>query len=294
MAILDVDLAQGGAKKGVRKRGSATREGSELMSEPFPSDVVGGSLAGEREPSAGVRWVSVSEIDESEDGNPRKIARKNLERLKKSITDNPDFFEARPVLLNRIDGRLRIIGGHQRLKAAKAVGMERVPCFIFEGLSEERAKRFTILDNTNEGAWDFTKLQEYAVDVDLSEFNVAISETIDYNKIVTHDVLNAIIYKPSAERAEVSEFLDNELYDRVADKVARMEIPEELREFVAIRLANFHRIRFDKVADYYARADEPTRLLFRQLALVFDVSGTTFEQDVMDFYNVGLDPSAYE
>ena len=69
---------------------------------------------------------------------------------------------------------------------------------------------------------------------------------------------------------------------------------EELGEFVQIRLANFHRIRFDKVADYYARADERTKKLFRQLALVFDITGTTFEKDIETAYNVGLAPDAYD
>ena len=71
-----------------------------------------------------------------------------------------------------------------------------------------------------------------------------------------------------------------------------MKIPKELKEFVEMRMQNFRRIRFDKVADYYARADEKTRQLFRQLALVFDISGTTFERDILDFYNTGLDVDA--
>lgn len=67
-------------------------------------------------------YVNVADIDDKEDGNPRKITRSNLERLKQSIQDNSSFFEARPILLNRADGRLKIIGGHQRLKAAKSLG----------------------------------------------------------------------------------------------------------------------------------------------------------------------------
>lgn len=128
----------------------------------------------------------------------------------------------------------------------------------------------------------------------MDDFNVSIPESIDYEKITAANVLSAIIYKPSKTAAKVSEFLDDELYDKVADEVSKMDVPEELREFVQIRLANFHRIRFDKVADYYARADEKTKQLFRQLALVFDVRGTTFERDVMDFYQTGLELDAYE
>lgn len=276
-----------------RKRGSTLR--AQETPTPFLAD---GSQADPVEAAARVpervQYVDVAAIDDSEDGNPRKIVKKNLERLKASITDNPDFFEARPVLLNRVDGVLKIIGGHQRLKAAKAVGLQQVPCYVFDNLDEQKAKRYAILDNTNEGAWDWEKLKQFAVDVDLDEFNVSIPESIDYEKITAANVLSAIIYKPSKTAAKVSEFLDDELYDKVLNEVQKMEIPDELREFVQIRLANFHRIRFDKVADYYARADEQTKQLFRQLALVFDVSGTTFERDVMDFYQTGLELDAYE
>lgn len=259
---------------------------------PFPDG--GAADPVEVAAASGVTYIEVAKIDDSEDGNPRKIVKKNLERLKKSITDNPEFFEARPVLLNHVDGVFKIIGGHQRLKAAKAVGLERVPCFIFDGLDEEKAKRFTILDNTNEGAWDWEKLKAFTLDVDLNDFNVSIPESIDYERITEQSVLNAIIYRPSAVQAKVEEFLDDELYDRVLNEVNKMDVPDELKEFVQIRLANFHRIRFDKVADYYARADEKTKQLFRQLALVFDVTGTTFEQDVIDFYSAGLKLDAYE
>lgn len=137
------------SEEGDRKRGFSPC----APETPFPDG--GAADHVEAAAASGVTYIEVAKIDDSEDGNPRKIVKKNLERLKKSITDNPEFFEARPVLLNHVDGVFKIIGGHQRLKAAKAVGLERVPCFVFEGLDEEKAKRFTILDNTNEGAWDW-------------------------------------------------------------------------------------------------------------------------------------------
>lgn len=180
------------------------------------------------------------------------------------------------------------------MKAARALGLYSVPCYVFDNLDEQRARRFNILDNTNEGAWDWEKLKQFAVDVNLDDFNVSIPDSIDYERIAAENVLKAVIYKPSAKAASVDEFLNDELYDRVRNEVAKMDVPEELRPFVETRLQNFRRIRFDKVADYYARADEKVKQLFRQLALVFDVTGTTFEQDLFDFYSQGLQPDAYE
>lgn len=33
-------------------------------------------------------------------GNPRKITREQMERIKESIRNNPDYFEARPLILS--------------------------------------------------------------------------------------------------------------------------------------------------------------------------------------------------
>lgn len=271
-----------------KKTESAVCEGA----RDIPFD--GNDSAQNSERRQDVTYVPIKDINSEDDGNPRKITKKNLDRLKKSIQDNRQFFEARPVLLNRVGGKLTIIGGHQRLKAAQSLGMVDVPCFIFDNLDEDTAKRYTILDNTNEGEWDWDKLKAFTLNVNLDDFNVSIPETIDYERIAAKSVLDAIMYKPSEQEASIDEFLDNELYDVVSDELSKMEIPDELKEFVNIRLQNFRRIRFDKVADYYARADENVKQLFRQLALVFDVSGTTFERDIIDFYSVGLNPDAYE
>jgi ParB-like chromosome segregation protein Spo0J len=70
--------------------------------------------------------------------NPRKITKAGIERLKKSISENPDFFEARPILVNHVGDDYIIIGGHQRLEAAKQLGMKEVPIFAFENLSDDQ------------------------------------------------------------------------------------------------------------------------------------------------------------
>lgn len=123
-------------KKKNKKESASLKRGSTpcVHETPFPDGETRAPEESRIQLPVMIEYVRCSDIDDSEDGNPRKIVKKNFERLKQSITDNPDFFEARPVLLNRVDGVLKIIGGHQRLKAAKSLGMQHVPCYIFEGL----------------------------------------------------------------------------------------------------------------------------------------------------------------
>ena len=104
--------------------------------------------------------------------NPRTIKKDDMERLKKSIKDNPDYFEARPIILSNRTGELVILAGNQRYEAAKALGMDEVPTFLLEGLTEAREREIIIRDNVNNGEWDFDILaNEWYID-DLEKWGV--------------------------------------------------------------------------------------------------------------------------
>ena len=90
--------------------------------------------------------------------NPRTIKKKDFETLKKSVEENPDYFEARPIILSDRTGELVIIAGNMRYEAAKALGMEQVPTVLLKGLNEERERQIIIRDNVNNGEWDFDEL----------------------------------------------------------------------------------------------------------------------------------------
>lgn len=93
--------------------------------------------------------------------NPRKSTPEGVKALAKSIKDNPDFFEARPILLSDRTGKLMIIGGERRSEAARSLGMEEVPTILLSGLSEEREHEIMIRDNTHSGIWDEMKLRQW-------------------------------------------------------------------------------------------------------------------------------------
>lgn len=90
--------------------------------------------------------------------NPRTIKKEDMERLKKSLKDNPDYFEARPIILSNRTGDLVILAGNQRYEAAKALKMDEVPTFLLEGLTEAREREIIIRDNVSNGDWDMDAL----------------------------------------------------------------------------------------------------------------------------------------
>lgn len=127
------------------------------------------------QPKAQVVYRKLSELKELP-GNPRTISKKQFETLKKSLTDNQDYFEARPIILSNRTGELVILAGNQRYKAAKSIGLESVPTILLEGLSEERENEIVIRDNVENGDWDFDALANNWDAQDLMDWGVELPE----------------------------------------------------------------------------------------------------------------------
>ena len=68
-----------------------------------------------------------------------------------------------------------IVAGHTRLKAAKKLGIETVPCLIADDLTEDQIKAFRLADNkvSEFAEWDFEALKAELdnIDIDMSEFD---------------------------------------------------------------------------------------------------------------------------
>lgn len=87
--------------------------------------------------------------------NPRKISQNAIDMVASSIKN---FGFKVPII---IDKNNEIVAGHNRILAAKKLGMEEVPCIVVEDLTEQQIKAFRIADNkTAEFAeWDMELLE---------------------------------------------------------------------------------------------------------------------------------------
>ena len=100
--------------------------------------------------------------------NPRRISDEELESLTRSISK---FGMIDPIIARNEDKV--VIGGHQRLIAARKLGMKQVPVVLVD-LSEEQARLLNLALNRISGTWDqellarmLSELNEVS-DVDLS------------------------------------------------------------------------------------------------------------------------------
>lgn len=119
------------------------------------------------------------------DNNPRTIKGDDFDKLCKSIQDNPDYFQARPLILSDRTGQLVIIAGNQRYEAARHLKIKEVPTYLIAGLTEEREREIIIRDNISLGdfdydmlanEWDAELLVEWGVNVPV-DFGIIEEET---------------------------------------------------------------------------------------------------------------------
>jgi DNA modification methylase len=103
--------------------------------------------------------------------NPRTISGHDLDALRRSLRF---FGTVEPIVVNRRSGR--IVGGHQRVKAAEAEGIESLPT-VYVDLDEPSERQLNLALNRIHGTWDDEKLaallQELAAggaDLDLTGF----------------------------------------------------------------------------------------------------------------------------
>lgn len=91
--------------------------------------------------------------------NAKKHSKEQIKKIRASLRE---FGFVSPVLIDR---EKNVLAGHGRIEAAKAEGMNEVPCVFAEGLTEAQRRAYIIADNrlTELGEWD-TKIFEIEMD----------------------------------------------------------------------------------------------------------------------------------
>ena len=123
----------------------------------------------ERSTKLRVEHVPVSQLRPWPE-NPRLMSAAEMHKLVRSIET---FGLVEPLVVRRSDNL--VIGGHQRLDAAKALGLTKVPV-VFVDVTEEKAKALNLALNRIQGEWDLPKLGELLDELrELPDFDVTLT-----------------------------------------------------------------------------------------------------------------------
>lgn len=120
------------------------------------------------------------------DKNPRLIKAENLEKLKNSIKDDPDFLTKRKILVNDTKDWMIVYAGNQRLRSLLALWYTEVPdewIDIEKNIPLKLMEKRAFKDNVEYGEYDHDKLKdfdlEFLKELDLPEWELDLSELND-------------------------------------------------------------------------------------------------------------------
>ena len=126
--------------------------------------------------------------------NPRRISDEELDALERSIRQ---FGFVQPVLARRADGT--VIGGHQRLVAARRLGLETVPVAWLD-LSVEQARLLNLALNKISGSWDDALLARLLADLQATpDLDLSLS---GFGEDEIADLLRGLEVREKRERVE--------------------------------------------------------------------------------------------
>lgn len=129
--------------------------------------------------------------------NPRRISEADFNQLKNSIQS---FDMVEPIVINMHPERKNIVvGGHQRLRAMKALQMKEAPC-VEVNLPLEREKELNIRLNKNVGSFDYEMLANHYEQSDLLAWGFDEKE-IDFFK----DAEAGMPDLPTGEKGELEQ-----------------------------------------------------------------------------------------
>lgn len=165
-----------------------------------------------------MEYVEIDNLKKLE-SNPRQISEDSLAKLIQSIRDNPEYFEARPIICSNRTGELVIIGGNMRYEASKFLGLTKVPVCVLSGLSEQKEREITIRDNVNNGAWDWDKLANEWDEVDLSNWGVEVWNNLEEQQLESE--------KLESQFKSMTFSFTAEQHENVKNKLATIPISKE-------------------------------------------------------------------
>lgn len=222
-------------------------------------------------------------IDEltADPANVRKHNHKNLEAIIGSLRR---FGQQKPIVVDQ-NGVVR--AGNGTLAAAQHLGWETIRV-VETTLTGSEATAYAIADNrTAELAeWDTEALAKtleqlkFADEIDLEDLGF---DQEDYDALLDWEYeedeegsdreytgkIEAPVYEPTMEEPPpVSELCDVEKSETLKESIRAADIPEDVRKFLLMAADRHRKFDYEKIAEFYAHADEVTQDLMERSALV--------------------------
>lgn len=198
--------------------------------------------------------------------NPR-INDKAVGKLANSIKE---FGFINPIVIDKDNV---IIAGHTRLKAAKKLQLDEVPCIRAAGLTDEQVKAFRLADNklAELSEWDMELLeQELAgiVNIDMADFGFPDLDMEESAPPMYNSETKIPQYEVQGDDVTLQMLCDHCKHDELVERIEGSDVPEDIKEFLKMAATRHYVFNYKYIAEYYAQAPKDVQELMEDSALV--------------------------
>lgn len=184
-----------------------------------------------------------------------------------------------------------IIVGHTRYKAAKKLGMDKVPVVVASNLSDEQVRAYRLADNkTGELTdWDMSLLDdelEDIADIDMSDFGFdilgGVEEKRKFDDAYSQKV-DSIDYEPTGKKPDIDELADTKEYSELVKEIERAKLPKDVKQFLRLGASRFIKFDFAKIAEFYVNSSKEVQRQFEKQLLVIVDYDDALKQGIAKF-----------
>lgn len=157
--------------------------------------------------------------------NPRQWTQDDIDRTAKSIAEDYDFLEDRPLLAVPAGEGFCVFAGNLRLTAARQSKVDSVPVIIYtpeNDIDQQTILRRAMKDNGSFGAWDWDALANEWDDLPLGDWGVpSWPEAKDDGKSASGerpDLSDQLDYQFRIEITCVSEAEQEKMYNELTER----------------------------------------------------------------------------
>lgn len=200
------------------------------------------------------------------ENNPR-INDKAVKGVANSIKE---FGFRNPII---VDAGNVIICGHTRLKAAKKLGLETVPCIVASDLTPEQVTALRLADNkvAEKAEWDEDALREELnkiLEIDMSDFGFLEADLKEDTEEKYSQEIKPPIYEITGADPSLDDCVDTKKCDAMIEEIMEADIPDDEKEFLCAAAKRLIQFNYKNIAEHYAHAPKEVQELMEKLALV--------------------------
>lgn len=200
-------------------------------------------------------------------------ARKNDHAVDAVASSIKNYGFKQPIV---IDSFGEVVAGHTRLKAAKKLGLETVPCIVADDLTPAQVKAYRIADNkvAELSEWDMELLNIELADIEgFTGFDLEDLKTINNEQKYEEDnpyttKIDVPTYEITGDKPKIEELCDTTKANILIKKIEGLKIDKEIKGFLINASCRHFVFDYSKIAEFYAHSDKEVQEVMEQLALV--------------------------